>query len=146
MNKILKKVLAFAMIFAMLLNISVFASDITPEEKGERKILMTRGGTELSADAVATLQSNLNRYSPLAMGSGTDSGIPAYHLTNNTTANIEVESVTDTFLHRVMADKNYENFSTMITNFEDSVLRLRVASGPYFSKIIDDESGRKNRR
>ena len=144
MNKILKKVLAFAMIFAMLLNISVFASDITPEEKGERKILMTRGGTELSADAVAALQSNLNRYSPLAMGSGTDSGIPAYHLTNNTVATIEVESVTDTFLHRVMADQNYENFSTMITNFEDSVLRLRVASGPYFSKIIDDESGRKN--
>ena len=95
MNKILKKVLAFARIFAMLLNISVFASDITPEEKGERKILMTRGGTELSADAVATLQSNLNRYSPLAMGSGTDSGIPAYHLTNNTTANIDIVSKED---------------------------------------------------
>lgn len=144
MNSFLKKAVSAVITFCLAIQAVAFASEILPEEKTAIRILCTRGGTELSADVTETVLNNMNRYSPLAMYYDTSSGIPAYYLHTNSSASLEVEPLTETMLHRIMADKNYESFEPNFENFENSVLRLRVAAGNNFSKILPDDSGRKN--
>ena len=90
MKYLFKRLSALAAAMAILLNTAVFAVEMTPEEKAEKFLLLTRTGSAVGTDMVINLQNNMNRYSPLAMGSGSDSGRDAYYLTNNTASTIQV--------------------------------------------------------
>ena len=144
MKKYLKTVLTVVLLFAMTLNIYVFADDISPDEKAETYVLLTMEDSELGVGLVRNIQFNMNRYSPLAMSTSTDSGRGAYYVTSNTAATIQVTWEPETFLHRVMAQASFKSFKTLVPDFENNILRLKVAAGANFGKIIQDGSGRKN--